>query len=206
VEEKKHADVPDPPSVGRSSDWYSQDGVPHQSRIIGWGDAPICYGIEGDLNAEVAPGSTFDLCSITLKSAQACAPGWSVDDVATMLCEQYEACTEHTVDSQLKRLADVGAVQQDYPQCNPLSPFCTEPASSKNAWVLPAGWDKLSELKADANSNDDQDDYPTDVVLEPTAFYGFNLAFLVVGIVGWIALILGLVFGIVFGGGDAEEK
>jgi ABC-type dipeptide/oligopeptide/nickel transport system permease subunit len=110
---------------------------------------------------------------------------------------------EHTVEGQLDRLSNVGAVQQDFYGC--YGYYCNFPASYKNAWVLPAGWDKLSDLKADEIAQDSEG-----VVVQQSVFYGFNLAFLVVGIVGWLALIGGLVLGIVFGGGggggDAAEK
>jgi hypothetical protein len=171
------------------------------SRIIDDGYAPLCYGIMVDVASVAKARAGLDLCSIELVSAQACAPGWSVDDVANWICGKFEDCVEKTVESKTERLRNLGAVQQDFPGCSG-GVACND--DYKNAWVLPAGWNRLSDLKADEIARNSEG-----LVVQPIAFYGFNLAFLVVGIVGWLALIGGLVLGIVFGGGgegDAAEK
>jgi hypothetical protein len=73
--------------------------------------------------------------------------------------------------------------------------------SVPEAWVLQVGWDDIAAVKSSVYGLYSEE-FSESIAFGSWAWHAFNLTFLVVGIVGWLFLIVGLVVG--FLDDDAE--
>jgi hypothetical protein len=209
---------PLPPDIDEYS-WYYL-GHDNQSYVSGsetvqlleWRVVPICFGLDLDEIIEEAH-ETGSICDASFPSAEACAPGWSEKDFADFLCKLWEKCMDRMdVDTRDKRRADlkvIGAVQQDYPYSSnrhyePPDVYYYSPAYERDAWVLPAGWNKLDVLK-DYWSSEYAKEVDAQLPVDRLAFYASNLVLLVIGVVGWVIVIAGLVLGLLSGRDENKD-
>jgi hypothetical protein len=193
--------VPTPPPLNRTSKAKGETNDQRQ-RIYERGKGHGCYGIQIDEATFESAKASSDFCSIELKLVGACAPGWSLSFVKSIACQQFKECLdkaeEDSPEKRRKRLEKIGAKQERFKGSTETSSVTTQ-VESEQAWVLPRNWDGISDLKSDDRAHN-----PVEIVNNLGAFYGFNLAFLIVGIVGWLAMIAGLVIELIVGGESAK--
>jgi hypothetical protein len=188
--------VPYPPDIDVSSSYVNGQGQIETVRLYEETSAKVCYGIEWGEATKKSAYETGKMCDLTPLSVGGCAPGWSIDDVTDLMCRTWKKCVKDSNrEKRLEDLEDVGAVRQEYRnEYGWLWP---------NAWVLPAGWDQVGDLKDWAKS---QDAKATSDYFSGTGYvYGpINIVLLVIGAVGWVFLVIGLVLGLLCGG-DSNE-
>jgi hypothetical protein len=192
---------PKPPSLTTSGyfPYWSSDGRLLAQNLAGYAEVPICYGVEYDQTTVIQVGLKGDLCLLKIARSQECAPGWDVDKILDYLCTLFEECIQDLEDdTREERLADltevgiIGVSSSNYYSQWDVDQKKRYSMGAGTAWVFPSGWNRLSDLRGYHQSHQ-VDDWNEEIPILSYCYYAFNLSFLVIGVVGWVFLILGLV-------------
>jgi hypothetical protein len=193
-------DSPSIPSLGSGTIYQ-----PGATTVYLWhyGVVPGCYGVIYDSASKIKAEGVWDACELEILSTVDCAPGWSEGYLLSRACDLFTACidrAEKAHEKELKEfqdLQDLGAVQADFTY----NYSAYDSVTLVDAWVLPTGWDNINAVKSIA-----KDSVNEEIALDFSSYrlYPTNLTLLIIGVVGWVFLIVGIVLGFLGGGETAE--
>jgi hypothetical protein len=151
----------------------------------------VCYGSVVDGVSAVQAQTQQDMCLITIKEVSECAPGWSLDRLQTMLCNEFKKCREDFA-KDVSRWTTFGGVN-------------VTPLNSSQEFQLPEGWNRVDEIESYLKS-DAAGLLATVLLVTTDSWFVFNTTLLAMGLVGWVGIVLGLVSGVITAcrGGKAE--
>jgi hypothetical protein len=172
---------------------YTWSSPPRPSQLFSPSYTGTCYGLSAVAESVDTVAKSNNLCDLKLE-AKGCAPGWDTDRMMSFACGWFENCVETTQEERDKAEENEKTV---WPELGA--------KKGEASWQFPAGWNQLDDLKSYWR---DEESEALNLAMAGfgeqggMVFAQTNLVFLVIGVIGWVFLILGIVVGFIGGGDD----
>jgi hypothetical protein len=166
---------------------FKWDDPPGWNDLYSSGSTVGCYGTVFDNQSIDNARNSQDLCRLSLRTIEDCAPGWTRSLFIDIFCTNFQKCK-----------ADFEINTGKWEKFDGMN--VSQPNESQS-FQLPRGWNSVDKLEEYLKSQS-LTDLHLELLTQPKSWFVFNTSLFAMAVIGWIFIIVGIIAGVLNLGGS----